>query len=819
MKRIILSSLAISLLALCGSASGSINIRGVEYPVDTVFHAKVGPGTTHTQLTLSHGTLPLRVYYLTIDKTAPGVSIRTVCATDKVAGCARTSAMAQSKSKDGLLYFAGTNGDFFATSGTATNGTSKVGSPTTSCTVDREIYKTSNSNYQFSVDLDGVARVCRLNYYTGTATIGESVTLFKGVNVASPNNGITLYTPRYWGSTNQVDYADNCYEVTAKIVDGDTFYAGGKFRLEVTSEPNASGDTAIPSDGYVIHGRGTSKTGCNTGAKDFVGALHTGDIVEFDNIILTPEGERIYPTAIVSGNPKNVGDGETLDTESERADASARHPRTSIGVSADGNTIIMMVIDGRTNGSVGVTTSMLADVMRYAGAAEALNLDGGGSSTMYTSAFGVRNVCSDGNERAVGNGVFAVVEAPEDNEIAEIQFNDWAKTVPALGIYTPKIYGYNKYGVVVSDDLTGFTLSCPEELGDIVNDGTSLFASGNGTYALTATYNGITASIPVTVAGEAFPSPKYDNVLIDNNRKWTVELQSLVDGEYMPVSANAFTWTSSDADVVSVTPEGEVAGLKDGSAVVSGSAGSTECSVNVKVECAAQPVAPVEENIDADSWTVNKTGISSYTLTPAENGFGVDYTISSTRGTKITLAKKIALWSLPDAIRVRINPGDASITSVVVSARADNEQRSVDTKFTEIKTNEENILDVPIRDIADVEDIGIYPIEFSSVAFTPSGKTNVNYHVDILGIEAVYDNPLGGVETVDISMASVNPVRLEGDVIVLPGIASAVKVYDAMGRLVNVAFNTSAVNAPSVPGIYIVNATIGSNAISGKIAR
>ena len=50
---------------------------------------------------------------------------------------------------------------------------------------------------------------------------------------------------------------------------------------------------------------------------------------------------------IVSGNPKNIGGGVNLNSEGERGDASARHPRTGIGVSADGNTIVMMVIDGR----------------------------------------------------------------------------------------------------------------------------------------------------------------------------------------------------------------------------------------------------------------------------------------------------------------------------------------------------------------------------------------------------------------------------------------------------------------------------------------
>ena len=315
MRKRLLLPLAIATItgAMTTNAQNTIDIQGVVYNLDTITHVKVGPGTTHTHLELvkkDNATSKLQVHYLTIDQTTPRVSIRAVCATDKVAGSETVSNMAKRKSGNGTLYFAGSNGDFYTTSGAATNGTSKIGSPTTSCTVDREIYKTSNSNYQFTIDTEGVARIGRLNYYTGTATLGDKVTLFKGVNVGSPSNGITLYTPKYWGSTNQVDYTDNCAEVTAKLVAGENFYAGTKFRLEVTSAPNSSGDTQIPSDGFVIFGRGTSTSGCNTGALDFVKNLKVGDIVEFDNIVLycpiAGDGTdlRIVPTQIVSGNPK-----------------------------------------------------------------------------------------------------------------------------------------------------------------------------------------------------------------------------------------------------------------------------------------------------------------------------------------------------------------------------------------------------------------------------------------------------------------------------------------------------------------------------------
>ncbi len=63
-----------------------------------------------------------------------------------------------------------------------------------------------------------------------------------------------------------------------------------------------------------------------------------------------------------------------------------RHPRTGVGVSQDGRYLYWVVIDGRQMGySDGATTAETAEWLRRYGASDALNLDGGGSSTMVIS--------------------------------------------------------------------------------------------------------------------------------------------------------------------------------------------------------------------------------------------------------------------------------------------------------------------------------------------------------------------------------------------------------------------------------------------------
>ena len=819
MKKLLLKSIA--LVALClpftMQAKNSINIIGTEYSVDTIYHAKVGPGTTQTHLELtkvSTGTT-LQVFYLTVDKTTPGVSMRAVCATDKVAGQERPSAMAKRKSGNGVLYFAGTNGDFYSTSGTATNGSSKVGSPTTGCTVDRETYKTSNGNYQFSVDTAGVARVSRLYYYTGTATLGEKTTLFKGINVASPNNGITIYTPKYWGSTNQNDKAGNCAEVTAKLVEDDKMYAGCKFRLEVTSTSNDTGDTTIPSNGYVIHGRGTSTSGgVNTGSLSFVQNLKVGDIVEFENIVLKEQGstERVVPAQIVSGNPKNVGGGVTLDTESERGDASDLHPRTGIGVSQSGDSIIMMVVDGRSSISAGVRTSQLADIMRYAGAYEAVNLDGGGSSCLYTSALGVRNNGSDGSERAVGNGIFATITAPDDKEITEIRYVDWVKELPKYGYYTPKFYGYNKYGVMVSTDLKGVTLSCSEELGEVQNDGTTLYANGGGCHTLQATYNGVTTELVVTVDDKTEPIFRHSNVLLDSFHDYKVDIYGTVRGHDIAIENKEFTWNVEDETIATVDANGVVKGLKNGTTVVKGTLGEFTKEVTVKVEVPAKRYHGIDENLDASTWTLEGSNVENFSVAPlGVEGMVINYTTLSTRKIEVNLMKDVTSWSRPDSLRMDINPGIAKIKNITFSLMLQGATEAVDcTLEPTLKENELNTIKVPMDTFINLKDMGAYPIKITKLRIVPKDASGTVASLQIPRFSWVYDSvaDVSGVEDVENNnntlMLTPNPVKA-GEVVRL-GVAEPVKytVNALNGSVVAQGEGIEIATANLAAGVYVV---------------
>jgi len=84
----------------------------------------------------------------------------------------------------------------------------------------------------------------------------------------------------------------------------------------------------------------------------------------------------------VTGSDQIVTDGKPLDNQPDRKFFTTNHPRTAIGIT-DHNTLLLVTVDGRQPGvSEGIPLNELAQLMIEFGAVQALNLDGGGSTTM-----------------------------------------------------------------------------------------------------------------------------------------------------------------------------------------------------------------------------------------------------------------------------------------------------------------------------------------------------------------------------------------------------------------------------------------------------
>lgn len=108
------------------------------------------------------------------------------------------------------------------------------------------------------------------------------------------------------------------------------------------------------------------------------GRFGIGDISGVDGLTWAAQGA---PRLVQAG--KNVADA-AAELENVQSDIKQLQPRLAAGIKTDG-TLILALVDGRGNADRGLYLSELAAVMLHYGARDAINLDGGGSATLYTS--------------------------------------------------------------------------------------------------------------------------------------------------------------------------------------------------------------------------------------------------------------------------------------------------------------------------------------------------------------------------------------------------------------------------------------------------
>lgn len=392
MKKIFTLFAIFACLPILLSAKGPAVIGGSTYTADTLSHYKVGPGTYYTAIHF-YGPKDMRAFYLEIDATNPYLSFQSVLGRDSLVTCEGITNMAARKSKEGSRYFAGTNADFFATSGA-------IGTPVHGCAVEGQLAKvpvSSGPQTSFTTNDE-----CFISFvtYAGELTHNETTYTIHNVNGSRSTDQLVLYN-RYVGNYTHTNAYG--YEIPVSLADGEKWGLNKTVKLKVAGTGSAAGNMAIAENGAVLSGHGTSA--------DFLQTLQPGDELEIKIMLQLEDGSYPDINCMVGGDRKILENGEVLET-----DWAELHPRTAIGYSADRSKVYMLVVDGRQGGySDGATTKQMADMMKFAGAANAMNLDGGGSSGMYIEKYGQVNSPSDGHERAVSNGIFVVSNAPDDN--------------------------------------------------------------------------------------------------------------------------------------------------------------------------------------------------------------------------------------------------------------------------------------------------------------------------------------------------------------------------------------------------------------------
>ncbi|MGH3735814.1 MAG: phosphodiester glycosidase family protein, partial [Micromonosporaceae bacterium] len=282
---------------------------------------------------------------------------------------------------------AAVNGDFFdinnsdAPLGPAIDDGELVKSPSRTWT---------EFNQAVGIDAAGAGHILQVEF-EGTATLPDGPVALTRLNSPDiPAGGIGVYT-KLWGSFSRARVVSGAERVTEVVVtDG-----------VVSSVKSEAGEGPIAAADVVLVGR-------EAGA-DALAGLAVGDQVAVTYRPRTSDGSELVTA--VGGRDVLVIDGKPQTFTNK-----AVHPRTAVGFSADGRTMYLLTVDGRLDGLNGVSLDQLAVMMKKLGAHSALNLDGGGSSTMVAREPGstdlqVENAPADGGERDVPNGLAIMAPA------------------------------------------------------------------------------------------------------------------------------------------------------------------------------------------------------------------------------------------------------------------------------------------------------------------------------------------------------------------------------------------------------------------------
>lgn len=760
-----------SATALCGALSpmtaADLTIGNTTYSVDTmVVKHTVGPGTSYAYYRLPDK--PLEIHVLEIDRTNPYINLEVWNGGSQACSTERPTSVGQRYTDAGIDVVAVHNGDFFTTaSGEA--GMSRMGLIGNGECIFNAVgwpllfIENSGTPYIEAAVFNGKATLA-----DGTQTRLHTVNQLRLEHEANTHaDQLSLYTPAF-GKKMNGNSSGGTVAVLKPATGSNTFPVNKDLAFEVVSVDATVANNPIPEDGSVLHGVGSSA--------EFLNKLKAGDTVTLYLGMTMPA----YPDVTdireaIGGNTLLLKDGQIVP----QGDVSV-HPRTFMGLSKDKSTIYSVVIDGRYSGSAGIAYTDQGEVLRWLGAWEGVNLDGGGSSCMVVNNT-IRNHTSDGNERAVGNGVIFYSTAPKDNTINHIAIEPGDWRLPVGASVTPRIYGFNQYDLLIDDNYSEATLSCDPEIGQISSDGHTFIASATPAKGeLTATTaDGMKSTVTVNISLQT-ATPSSTAYIIDNRRNYDIQFTSTVGAQTYKVSPASINWTSADQSVATVNANGQVRGVNNGATTLTGTSNHYNGTINVTSESVDGNERSVFHSIAASELKITQSGGKDITATQVDNGFNFTYTgTGAARSANIQILGPTGKWQtygLPDAIVIEINPGNAPVTGVTMSYKTNYGVRGA-LVFTDaaLPANQTSTFKIDLNKYFDTTDNIYYPVTFSALKLsmgTSEKDTEYSFSIprlymdysgnsgvtDITTTESVTDNPdQTKLYKIDGTIAPANP--------------------------------------------------------------
>jgi len=334
-------------------------------------------------------TGPWSIHVIRVPRKSIQFQLRTMHATGKALGLTPVTDQTNPSNTAPGIPVAAINGDFYQREGPY------AGDPRGLQIVEGELISAPIGGASFCVDLVGEPQMVNAVSRLQVSWPNGSTTPI-GLNESRLANRITLYTPALGPST----HTSAGRELVLERQGNNPWLplrSGRTYRARVR-EIHEAGDTQILP--------GTMVLSIGPAALKMIPHIEPG--AELSISTLTEPVLRGVKTAI-SGGPVLVQNGKRARLKAPDSDSyefssmMERHPRSAIGWNQD--YFFLVTVDGRQKGvSAGMTLNELASYLVELGCQEAMNLDGGGSATLWYNGK-VRNHPCDGYEREIANSL------------------------------------------------------------------------------------------------------------------------------------------------------------------------------------------------------------------------------------------------------------------------------------------------------------------------------------------------------------------------------------------------------------------------------
>ena len=845
-----LLSLFCAVLSVCIADAASFMIDGKEYEYNLLIKKEIGPGVTYHRIRIPD--FPLNVNYMVVDLNNPYNRIETQQANERL-GSTETLAGAYARHQaDGKKPLGGQNGNFWVVGGQGIPSQFAMGATYNANLKNGQIITETNCYSDqwdggptrtgvVGIDSDKKLWIESMSWkgYVSSSKWGDGQKheIIQVNKYCRASGEMTLYNSFYgkdkkFQTIEEVDGAwttvDNkTCEVYLDLNEGQQWSVGKDFTATV-KEVKTNTEAGTLGD-YDLCLAGTASY------KSVLEQLQPGDVVTINygwHLYASDEIPELENA--IGGNAIVMLNGELTGRNDDEQYNTQIYSRSAYGMSEDGKTLYMLVIDKSLDpvygNSAGCNTRVMCQIMKQLGAWTVCNVDAGGSAQLMVQG-DVVNTTTEGTPRAVANGWMVYSTAPETSEsnvISRIEFLDSEINIPVYATYKPVILGYNVYGELIDEDVEGVVLSVDNPAMGTAS-GAEFKAEGKILSGkITATYGNVSVTKDINII-ESEIGMRLSEILIDD-RDYEIEIIAKSGMNDFECDPSRLVWTVDDETVVAVE-NGVLRGLTNGTTKVYGQLGDFSVSANVTVEIPESDYMPVyREFPEEGDWTLKQLGGTGLTISEFENGFKLNYVGNgSSRGAYIEIENPVEVWSLPESLRLRINPGKAIIKSVTVVASnaLGNLISPWEISSTELPQNEETEFVLSLSDWCDPNDIGIYPITINKLTFS-MGKSEdgEDFEIQIPNFEAYYGNGSGGVtENFTNSEVKVypNPVSAGRFRIELPNNNEICSVYmwDEVGtmvfnrRFLGSIFDVNVENFQS--GMYIIKIVVGDNVYVSKV--